>query len=55
MVLEALCTARTGSTHTCGTPVVQEGRVNFIDFQGIGPNGPAAFDAWDTFSFVRTN
>ena len=35
--------------------VVQDGRVNFVDFQGIGPNGPAAFDAWDSFAFVRTN
>lgn len=35
--------------------VVQNGRVNFIDFQGIGPNGPAAFDAWNRFAFVRTN
>lgn len=35
--------------------VVQDGRVNFVDFQGIGPSGPAAFDAWDTFGFVRTN
>jgi len=35
--------------------VVQDGRVTFVDFQGIGPNGPAAFDAWDSFAFVRTN
>ena len=35
--------------------VVQDGRVNFVDFQGIGPDGPAAFDAWNSFGFVRTN
>lgn len=35
--------------------VVQSGRVNFVDFQRLGPNGPAAFDAWNDFYFVRTN
>jgi hypothetical protein len=35
--------------------VVQDGKVNFIDFQGIGPSGPAAFDPWNSFAFVRTN
>ncbi|MFI5587906.1 toxin glutamine deamidase domain-containing protein [Amycolatopsis sp. NPDC051758] len=35
--------------------IVQGGRVNFVDFQGVGRNGPAAFDPWKTFYFVRTN
>ncbi|MCB2411983.1 DUF6531 domain-containing protein [Demequina sp. TTPB684] len=35
--------------------VVQNGRVNYVDFQGIGPSGAAAFDAWNDFRFVRTN
>ena len=35
--------------------VVQDGLVNYVDFQGIGPSGPAAFDPWTEFQFVRTN
>jgi hypothetical protein len=28
---------------------VQNGKVNFVDFQGIGPNGPDSFKPWDDF------
>jgi len=28
--------------------VVQDGRVNYVDFQEFGPSGPAAFDPWTT-------
>ncbi len=35
--------------------VVQDGVVNYVDFQGIGPSGSAAFDPWTKFQFVRTN
>jgi hypothetical protein len=35
--------------------VVQRGKVNFVDFQDIGPNGAASFDSWNSFYFVRTN
>ncbi len=35
--------------------IVQQGKVNFVDFQGEGPNGSASFDAWKQFFFVRTN
>ena len=43
-----------GSAHVWNA-VVQDGRVNFVDFQGIGPSGQAAFDPWTEFRFVRTN
>jgi hypothetical protein len=43
-----------GKTAHVWNAVVQDGRVNFIDFQGIGPSGSAAFDGWTKFAFVRT-
>ncbi len=46
---------RSGGEGHVWNAVVQNGRVNFVDFQGGGPSGPASFDQWNTFYFVRTN
>jgi filamentous hemagglutinin len=35
--------------------IVQRGKVNFVDFQGMGPSGPASFSQCDRLYFVRTN
>jgi hypothetical protein len=43
-----------GKTAHVWNAVVQDGNVNFVDFQGIGPSGSAAFDGWTKFAFVRT-
>jgi RHS repeat-associated protein len=42
-----------GAAHVWNA-VVQKGKVDFIDFQGIGPSGRAAFEPWTRFLFVRT-
>lgn len=44
-----------GSTAHVWNAVVQNDRVNFVDFQGIGPSGPDSFNQWTDFAFVRTN
>ncbi|MGK4593560.1 RHS repeat-associated core domain-containing protein [Amycolatopsis sp. w19] len=44
-----------GGTAHVWNAVVQRGQVNYVDFQGVASNGPASFDQWKTFFFVRTN
>lgn len=45
---------RTGGDAHVWNAVVQDGKVNFVDFQGHGPNGADAFTPWERFAFVRT-